>query len=595
MQLEQGTSYVHVDKFSAGMANLVSHPCVLSWYDLSYAVVRNKQARPILTNAIGRCAPGELTAILGPSGSGKTTLLDILADRRSSGFISGKVTVNGKRRDSTTFRLMASYVAQDDSLFGSFSVLETLRYAAQLSVASNVSSFETEQRVQAAIDDMGLRSCQDTLVGDIFRKGLSGGQRRRLSIAIELLKQPTILLLDEPTSGLDSASTYNVVKYIKKLCSQNRTVVATIHQPSSIVYHMFSNIMILAQGQTVFFGPPTSALSHFASLGHRLPPFTNPGEFYLQLVNTDFEGHHDVDQLIASYASSAAAAQVYEQINQDRSDMRMFEFSMDYMRELRPSAWRQMTMLMHRNSLNNIRNPGVYGIRLAMYIMLSLMVATVYIYTNKQIRDEDRAAMLFYVQAFLVFMSVAVLPFFIEQRSVFNRERANNSLNVTSFVVANFLAALPGIFLIAVVATAIVVGLAGLESFWYFLLNMFLSLVVAESLMHVLGALVPHYIIGIALGAGIYGMFMLVEGFMVPFNSIPAGWQWVSYVAFHSYSFKSFMFEQFHANPDSAAILKKFGCQDVNVNQNMLILVGYAALLQLIFWVILTIWHTGRR
>ncbi|KAH9123665.1 hypothetical protein AeMF1_005419, partial [Aphanomyces euteiches] len=567
MQLEQGTSYKHVD----------------SWYDLSFAVVRNKQARPILTNAIGRCAPGELTAILGPSGSGKTTLLDILADRRASGFISGKVTVNGKRRDSTTFRLMASYVAQDDSLFGSFSVLETLRYAAQLSVASIVSSFETEQRVQAAIDDMGLRSCQDTLVGDIFRKGLSGGQRRRLSIAIELLKQPTILLLDEPTSGLDSASTYNVVKYIKKLCSQNRTVVATIHQPSSIVYHMFSNIMILAKGQTVFFGPPTSALSHFANLGHRLPPFTNPGEFYLQLVNTDFDGHHDVDELIASYASSAAAAQVYEQINQDRSDLRMFEFPMDYMRELRPSAWRQMTMLMHRNSLNNIRNPGVYGIRLAMYIMLSLMVATVYIYTNKQIRDEDRAALLFYVQAFLVFMSVAVLPFFIEQRSVFNRERANNSLNVTSFVVANFLAALPGIFLIAVVATAIVVGLAGLESFWYFLLNMFLSLVVAESLMHVLGALVPHYIIGIALGAGIYGMFMLVEGFMVPFNSIPAGWQWVSYVAFHSYSFKSFMYEQFHANPDSAAILKKFGCQDVNVDQNMLILVGYAALLQLIF------------
>ncbi|KAH9147204.1 hypothetical protein AeRB84_009126, partial [Aphanomyces euteiches] len=465
MQLELGTTrYKHVD----------------SWYDLNYGVVRNKQARPILTNAIGRCAPGELTAILGPSGSGKTTLLDILADRRASGFISGKVTVNGKRRDSTTFRLMASYVAQDDSLLGSFSVLETLRYAAQLSVASIVSSFETEQRVQAAIDDMGLRSCQDTLVGDIFRKGLSGGQRRRLSIAIELLKQPTILLLDEPTSGLDSASTYNVVKYIKKLCSQNRTVVATIHQPSSIVYHMFSNIMILAKGQTVFFGPPTSALSHFASLGHRLPPFTNPGEFYLQLVNTDFDGHHDVDELIASYASSAAAAQVHEQINQDRSDLRMFEFPMDYMRELRPSAWRQMTMLMHRNSLNNIRNPGVYGIRLAMYIMLSLMVATVYIYTNKQIRDEDRAALLFYVQAFLVFMSVAVLPFFIEQRSVFNRERANNSLNVTSFVVANFLAALPGIFLIAVVATAIVVGLAGLESFGYFLLNMFLSLVVAE-------------------------------------------------------------------------------------------------------------------
>ncbi|KAF0707740.1 hypothetical protein As57867_006531, partial [Aphanomyces stellatus] len=165
--------------------------------------------------------------------------------------------------------------------------LETLRYAAQLSVASTVSAQERELRVQEAIDDMGLRSCEHTIVGDIFRKGLSGGQKRRLSIAIELLSHPTILLLDEPTSGLDSASTHAVITYIAKLAKQNRTIVCTIHQPSSMVYHMFDNVMILAQGHTAYFGSPHDSLAHFASLGHPCPQFTNPGEYFFVVIHPD--------------------------------------------------------------------------------------------------------------------------------------------------------------------------------------------------------------------------------------------------------------------------------------------------------------------
>ncbi|ETI46402.1 hypothetical protein L915_09030, partial [Phytophthora nicotianae] len=236
----------------------IRNPCVLSWSDLSYTVKGKKTpelpwgTKTILDRVSGRCAPGELTAIMGPSGSGKTTLVDMLADRISSGEVSGVIEVNGAERDSKTFRAVTSYVAQEDTLLGSFTVAETMRMAAKLSLPSTVTSHEIEIRVENVMDAMGLTTARDTLVGDIFRKGLSGGQKRRLSIAIELLSNPSILILDEPTSGLDSSAAHNVMKFIVKLCSEGKTVVCTIHQPSSLVYEMFSNVIVLSAGQTVY-------------------------------------------------------------------------------------------------------------------------------------------------------------------------------------------------------------------------------------------------------------------------------------------------------------------------------------------------------
>ncbi|KAL4123582.1 hypothetical protein PRIC2_009435 [Phytophthora ramorum] len=449
----------------------IRNPCVLSWSDLSYTVKGKKTpelpwgTKTILDRVSGRCAPGELTAILGPSGSGKTTLVDLLADRISSGDVSGAIEVNGAERDPKTFRAVTSYVAQEDTLLGSFTVVETMRMAAKLSLPSTVTSQEIE--------------------------------------------------------------------------------------------------------------------------------YMNPAEFFISLVNTDFEDHAEVPKLIYAYAKGDVNKQIQAQIVRDRTTLK----HLPDIRKRPPSALRQFGVLMYRNTLNNIRNPGIYWIRLFMYFCLSFMVGTMYLSTNNELTEEDLVPLLFYVQAFLVFMSVAVLPFFIEQRAVFARERANSSLSVVSYVCANFLATLPGIFVIAVMSTALVVLLAGLNAFEYFLLNLFLSLVVSESMMHVIGSAVPHYIIGIALGAGVFGMFMLCEGFMVPRASIPDYWIWGYYLAFHSYSFESFVFKQFENETSDAAkaILAKYGMEDVDVPRDMLLLVVYIAAFQAIFAFILWKFHTGRR
>ncbi|KAG3171702.1 hypothetical protein PC128_g18672, partial [Phytophthora cactorum] len=360
------------------------NPCVLSWSDLSYAVPSKKTAKNtygkkiILDKVSGRSAPGDLTAIMGPSGSGKTTLVDLLADRISSGLVTGTIELNGTDRVTKTFRAVTSYVAQEDTLLGSFTVVETMKMAARLSLPNSVVMTDIHSRVESVMDAMGLGACRNTLVGDIFRKGLSGGQKRRLSIAIELLSNPSILILDEPTSGLDSSSAHNVMKYILKLCGEGKNVLCTIHQPSSLVYDMFTNVIVLSLGQTVYCGSRANMIPHFASIGFNCPKYMNPAEYFVNLVNTDFEDHVDVTKLVHAYAQSNVKKQLLDQLSADRATLQNLPDI-----ELRPSsAMRQFSVLMYRNTLNNIRNPGIYWIRLFMYFCLSFMVGTMYLSTN---------------------------------------------------------------------------------------------------------------------------------------------------------------------------------------------------------------------
>ena len=587
--------YQKISRYSKKSSKTLSESYSIGWKDISYSVSTKKGTKQILNHVTGRSEPGQVTAIMGPSGSGKTTLLDVLGDRLSTGVIEGEIYVNGELRQVNTFRTISCYIPQEDSLMGSFTTLETLRFSAALSLPSYVTAKAREQRVQDAIDDMGLRECQNTIVGDLFRKGLSGGQKRRLSIAIELLARPSIMLLDEPSSGLDSASTENVIQHIVTLAKAGRSIIFTIHQPSSTVYKMFDNVGYLVSGSTVYFGAQEEAMSFFEQMGYPCPKYTNPPEHCLRLINTDFKTEANVQDFMKAYENGKTLETIRGLLEQDKGLGGVIEAGTD---KLKPSPVAQFFVLMHRNTLNNIRNPGIYWVRLFMYFMLSVMLSTMYLSTNDAITENDLVPLLFYVQAFLVFMSVAVLPFFIEQRAVFLRERINSSLNTGAYVVANFWAALPGIFLIAVISTSLIVPLAGLNGYGYFLLNLFLSLVVAESLMHVISSAVPYYIIGIALGAGLFGMFMMCEGFMVPRDAIPDYWIWCYYLAFHTYSFQSFVYEHFKNDPVGSKgnqILVNLGLTNVNTDENMIILAAYAIVLQLIFAFIIYVYHTGRR
>ncbi|GMH17484.1 hypothetical protein Nepgr_019325 [Nepenthes gracilis] len=232
----------------------------LTWRDLWVTVDNKKEGRrTILEGLNGYAEPGQVLAVMGPSGCGKSTLLDALAGRLGTNMRkTGEILVNG-RKQSLAYGTSA-YVIQDDMLMTTLTVREAIYYSAQLQLPNSMSKSEKLERADMVIREMGLQDSINTRIGGGSKKGISGGQRRRVSICIEILTRPALLFLDEPTSGLDSAASYHVMSHIVKLAQKDRsTVVASIHQPSSEVFELFHNLCLLCSGRLVYFGPTVIA------------------------------------------------------------------------------------------------------------------------------------------------------------------------------------------------------------------------------------------------------------------------------------------------------------------------------------------------
>lgn len=260
----------------------------LEWKDLSVVVKKGKAQKTILKPITGLAEPGHVLAIMGPSGSGKTTMLDALAGRLLLSKRRGSVTINGFVPTQSQREALVSYVPQEDSMMGAFTVRESLCFAMRFHYGFRLSRDKCQDIINDTLDLVGLRNAADTVVGDVFRKGLSGGQKRRLSLGVELVKKPSVLVLDEPTSGLDSASAFGVMDGLVKLAKKGHCVVSTIHQPSSEIWTLFDKFLLLSEGRTIYFGVAANAPPHFAALGYKVPEYSNPTDYLIGLVNTDF-------------------------------------------------------------------------------------------------------------------------------------------------------------------------------------------------------------------------------------------------------------------------------------------------------------------
>lgn len=563
----------------------------------------NTGTKLILDSISGQLYSGNMLAIMGPSGSGKTTLLDVLANHESR--FEGEILLDGSVRANDT---ITSYVSQEDSLLGSFSTRETLLYTAALTLPHAIGLGERQSIVSKMITDLGLDVCADTRVGDVFQKGLSGGQKRRLSLGLSLITRPAILVLDEPTSGLDAASAHGIMGLLSRLSKEkNIAVICTIHQPSTDIWDMFDQLALLSTGKLVYFGSASQVVPYFSVLGHSCPQYTNPADFLLSLINTDFEGHADISVLASALvksnesnpASPSAVTTVTGaaalEVKSEGTAMTNTSGS-----KKNPMTW-QFIVLLHRNFLNTVRNPGVILIRLVMYSMLAIMIGAMFLDNGNKSTDKaisGRLACLFFVFAFMVFMSIAVLPFYMWDRVTYLRECLNNDYEIAPFVLAQVFSTVPGVFLIALVSSIIIVYMCSWSNFGYFLLIMFLSLMCAEGYMAVLGAIVPHFIIGIALGSGLYGCFMLCEGFFQIKSDIPPWFIWIHYMAFHTYSFRAAVVNEFSgidSLPDATNplwqsgkdVLEYYSMENGSVSDDCWVLFGYSIAWFVLYYLIL--------
>lgn len=240
--------------------------------------------------------PGILNVIMGPSGSGKTSLLRSMTRRLKTDFktrykCSGEMLLNGAAPSDEVVRSVCAYVAQDDdALLPSLTVRETLRFAAGLRLPSWMSREEKENRADAVMHQLSLKDCANTLIGSEFLKGISGGEKRRVSIGVQILTNPSVIFLDEPTSGLDAFSTISVVDVLLRLAQEGRTIVMTLHQCRSDLFANFGKVLLLARGgSSVYAGPGNEMLDYFAAQGYKCPHNTNPADFALDLITVDLQ------------------------------------------------------------------------------------------------------------------------------------------------------------------------------------------------------------------------------------------------------------------------------------------------------------------
>lgn len=568
----------------------------------------------ILNHVSGAVLPGQLLAIMGASGSGKTTLLDVLAGRQKTGTLTGRILVNGQRRDKY-YKRQSGYVTQDDCLKERLTVYETFMFYAHLRLPSHLTMAERRERVERVIEELGLEKVRDSKVGGQFVRGISGGERKRVSIGCELITDPSLIFLDEPTTGLDSYNSLGVMDRLSALAGHGRAVVCTIHQPRSTIFHNVDQLMILSRGDVVYFGPAKHAVTYFAGLHFHIRPFINPADFLLdvviqnqeryeraqkklqpssslldaesglsvgptttsstldfalakspayyiarkprqfdsdeddgdddnKLMNDDGLGDdYSLDMAEAYRSSLLGKAMTTIQEVKDKSERGELAVDESLKQEYASSWLKQFFVLSFRNLRDLGRNPMSTYVLVIQTLFMGLLMGSIYFDLGlDQSSIQNRLGALFFVVTNQSFSMISALNLFLQERDVFNRERAAGVYSTSAYFVAKNLTDFPFQCVMPILFSAVAYWMCGfqatIENFGVYTLTVVTFASVAASLYLFIGTLSPNAVVATILSPVTTVLFLMFGGFYINLDNIPVYYTWLYYVSYFRYAYE---------------------------------------------------------
>ena len=525
---------------------------------------------------------------MGPSGSGKTTLLDLISARRKVGSLSGTLLVDGREPSEASIPYTA-YVPQFDLHIPSFTVRETLVFAARLRMKGG--EMEVDQKVNEIIEILGLESCQFTIVGSEIVSGISGGQLRRLSLGVEIITSPPLILLDEPTTGLDSSSSLELMTFIKTLSSSS-TIICTIHQPTPIIFELFSQILMLSEGHVVFQGAPNDAVDHFtsSSLNFQFNGEYNPAEFLLDVASgsclpSNSTSPLSPDYLETQFWSSSSGVEVSSKINQTLSSS--YHPNKQHQRGApppSPSTFSHISTLCKREWSATFLNGEYFFSKLSKTISTGLLIGVIFFQRGLYATDSSNlmneegtdlttnayntCSALFFTVMLLVLGNIETIPELFATKLLYTKEMDGKVFTPFSLWVALAFGKIPMFLLHHLFFSNIIYFMVGFNSsnasYWMYQLILFLTSLLSLSFAHLLSAYCSSPQSALGLYPPTFMFLSMFAGFSILIDDIPSHWKWASDVSYVRWVFEGLCKNEVD-NYNQSHTLIKFYDYDVDV------------------------------
>jgi len=577
----------------------------------------------VLEDVSGNAKSSHLTCILGPSGSGKTTLLNVLAGRQSGGSrhkirITGKVWASGQRIDPRMVRSRVAYVLQKDEMFATATPREALHFSAALRLSGPQQ--DRDGLVHELLGSLGLLRCADTYIGNAVINGLSGGQRKRTSIGVELITRPDIVCLDEPTSGLDSYAAYQVVKVLKDLASAGCTVICTLHQPSSEIFALVDRVILLNNGRSLYDGDREQMVQHFAQIGYKVPVGFNPADFVIFMMQT--EPPDRLGEIIEAWAkkrvelpaldryrslSSSFSGGPTELCTTPKRGARS-RFSSAGLRVSQKACSKQLQELVRRELRAAVRDRTTMTVRFCLAGVLALFFGMIFQDVGQTILEEQgqstwdmiwtgltaeeiralRQRKLEWhfnavVNVALVAMFSACQPVILTfplERAVFLREHSSGTYTVLPYYFSKMAVEVPLVFVQSLLTLSLCYVVMSLNGdFFAMLWTMVLLSLCSVAVALAIGCSVRQPKETGAIGPLIFVPQMLFSGVFIPVSHMPYYLRWMQYGSFLQYAIKVLGIVEFKNVPHRMMLLDS---QDIDENSIMLY-IGLLVLLVLLF------------